>query len=211
MKTILKIFKRVSIIFVSLFALLTVIALFVPDNDSPDASLKKKADDTLLIPVTVVYTPDELETLSEETAWEPQLTEQLAQVTSSISNSIIEIHTTETSIVTEAETTSVASSTFEIVTTDIASVTVEAATTNVTPIPVETTTTAVVPTTTEAPVVTEEITTTDPNDNILVWLSASGEKYHSIDHCGRMDPKKARQVTKSYAISRGYEPCDKCY
>lgn len=44
-----------------------------------------------------------------------------------------------------------------------------------------------------------------------VWLSATGEKYHSISNCGRMNPNNARQVTKSAAESSGYEPCSKCY
>ena len=44
-----------------------------------------------------------------------------------------------------------------------------------------------------------------------VWLSATGEKYHSISNCGRMNPNNARQVTKSAAEASGYEPCSKCY
>lgn len=44
-----------------------------------------------------------------------------------------------------------------------------------------------------------------------VWLSATGEKYHSIPNCGRMNPDKARQVTKSQAEASGYEPCSKCF
>lgn len=45
----------------------------------------------------------------------------------------------------------------------------------------------------------------------MVWLSETGEKYHSIPDCGRMNPNKARQVTKSAAEASGYEPCSKCY
>lgn len=44
-----------------------------------------------------------------------------------------------------------------------------------------------------------------------VWLSEKGTKYHSIDHCGRMNPDKARLVSLEYAISEGYEKCDKCF
>lgn len=44
-----------------------------------------------------------------------------------------------------------------------------------------------------------------------VWLSEMGTKYHSIDHCGRMNPDKARQVSLDHAISEGYEKCDKCF
>lgn len=44
-----------------------------------------------------------------------------------------------------------------------------------------------------------------------VWLSETGEKYHSIDHCGQMNPNKARQVSLEYAISVGYDKCEKCF
>lgn len=44
-----------------------------------------------------------------------------------------------------------------------------------------------------------------------VWLSATGDKYHSIPNCGRMNPDKARQVTKSQAESSGYGACSKCW
>ena len=30
----------------------------------------------------------------------------------------------------------------------------------------------------------------------MVWLSATGEKYHSINNCGNMNPKKSRQENK---------------
>lgn len=44
----------------------------------------------------------------------------------------------------------------------------------------------------------------------MVWLSATGEKYHSINNCGRMNPNNARQVTLEYAQSN-YERCTKCW
>lgn len=44
-----------------------------------------------------------------------------------------------------------------------------------------------------------------------VWLSATGEKYHSIPNCGRMNPATARQVTLGEAIGLGYGPCSKCF
>lgn len=44
-----------------------------------------------------------------------------------------------------------------------------------------------------------------------VWLSETGTKYHIIDHCGNMNPDKARQVSIEYAISAGYGKCDKCF
>ena len=37
----------------------------------------------------------------------------------------------------------------------------------------------------------------------LVWLSETGEKYHNIPDCGRMNPNKARQVTQSEAERHG--------
>ena len=56
-----------------------------------------------------------------------------------------------------------------------------------------------------------------PEENIatpvgeMVWLSATGEKYHSINNCGRMNPNKARQITLEDAISGGYDKCSKCW
>ena len=66
--------------------------------------------------------------------------------------------------------------------------------------PTSTPSPTVVPTPTEKPVV-----------DVMVWLPATGEKYHNKNNCGRMNPSKARQVTKSEAERRGYEPCGKCY
>ena len=45
----------------------------------------------------------------------------------------------------------------------------------------------------------------------LVWTSATGSKYHAINDCGNMNPKKARQMTEEEAQEQGYEPCKKCY
>ncbi len=45
----------------------------------------------------------------------------------------------------------------------------------------------------------------------MVWLSATGEKYHRIDHCGKMNPDKARQISLEDALSQGYEKCSKCW
>ena len=45
----------------------------------------------------------------------------------------------------------------------------------------------------------------------VVWIPATGDKYHSIPDCGRMNPDKASQITESEAISRGYAPCSKCF
>ncbi len=51
---------------------------------------------------------------------------------------------------------------------------------------------------------------TQPVGN-MVWLSATGSKYHSRNDCGNMNPSKARQVTESDAINQGYEKCKKCW
>ena len=50
-----------------------------------------------------------------------------------------------------------------------------------------------------------------PIADVMVWLPATGEKYHNKNNCGRMNPDKARQVTKSEAERLGYEACGKCY
>lgn len=59
----------------------------------------------------------------------------------------------------------------------------------------------------------EETTKTDsPQESSkMVWLSATGSKYHSINNCGRMNPSKARQVTEEEAIAGGFEKCSKCW
>lgn len=43
----------------------------------------------------------------------------------------------------------------------------------------------------------------------MVWLSATGTKYHSINNCGRMNPDNATQVTLEEA-KNSYGPCSKC-
>lgn len=48
------------------------------------------------------------------------------------------------------------------------------------------------------------------NDTVA-WLSATGECYHSINDCGRMNPNKARQTTVSQAEASGYRRCSKCW
>lgn len=51
----------------------------------------------------------------------------------------------------------------------------------------------------------------EQSSDTMVWLSATGSKYHSINNCGRMNPSKATQVTESEAISKGMEKCSKCW
>ena len=61
---------------------------------------------------------------------------------------------------------------------------------------------------------TQEIVDETPNEQekvTYVWLSATGSKYHSYDHCGNMNPKKARKVTLSEAESLGKTACKNCW
>ena len=48
-----------------------------------------------------------------------------------------------------------------------------------------------------------------PGNTETVWVSATGKKYHRKSSCSNM--KNPSQISKSDAISRGYEPCKKCY
>lgn len=52
---------------------------------------------------------------------------------------------------------------------------------------------------------------TEKNTEEMVWLSETGTKYHNKPNCGRMNPDKARQVTKEQAESQGYDACKNCY
>ncbi|MBN4049354.1 hypothetical protein G9F72_011150 [Clostridium estertheticum] len=47
------------------------------------------------------------------------------------------------------------------------------------------------------------------NSGVMVWLSATGSKYHSINNCGKMNPDNATQVTLEEA-KISYSPCSKC-
>lgn len=48
------------------------------------------------------------------------------------------------------------------------------------------------------------------NQGVMVWLSETGDKYHSKPNCGRMNPNNARQVDLSSA-KKSYAPCKKCH
>ena len=76
--------------------------------------------------------------------------------------------------------------------------------------PTNTPTPTVAPTSTPTPTIAPT-PTKQPTVDVMVWLPATGEKYHNKNNCGRMNPDKARQVTKSEAERLGYEPCSKCY
>lgn len=63
----------------------------------------------------------------------------------------------------------------------------------------------------KAPAQTESTTQppAQPGNTETVWVSATGKKYHRKSSCSNM--KNPSQISKSDAISRGYEPCKKCY
>ena len=50
---------------------------------------------------------------------------------------------------------------------------------------------------------------TEKPAEVMVWIPASGSKYHSNSFCSNM--KNPSKVTKSYAIDMGYTACKKCY
>ena len=47
------------------------------------------------------------------------------------------------------------------------------------------------------------------SSTLMVWKSATGDKYHSINNCGRMNPNKATQITEEQAIKQGLGKCSK--
>lgn len=53
--------------------------------------------------------------------------------------------------------------------------------------------------------------TPSPTDEPMVWIPATGSRYHAVNNCGRTNPAKARQITRSQAETQGYEACNKCY
>lgn len=56
---------------------------------------------------------------------------------------------------------------------------------------------------------TEATTRAYSQSSDSVWISQSGSKYHSSSSCSGMN--NPSEVSKSQAISWGYEPCKKCY
>lgn len=67
-------------------------------------------------------------------------------------------------------------------------------------------------TVTETPVQENTAAAETPSDaEEKVWVSETGEKYHNKPDCGRMNPDKARQMTRSEAEALGLEPCKKCF
>ena len=47
-------------------------------------------------------------------------------------------------------------------------------------------------------------------DTGKVWIVETGSKYHRINHCGRMNPEKAIQMSEDDA-KKDYEKCSKCW
>lgn len=45
----------------------------------------------------------------------------------------------------------------------------------------------------------------------MVYITATGKKYHSINNCGNTNPNNTRYVTIEYAKQRGLGACSKCY
>ena len=60
-----------------------------------------------------------------------------------------------------------------------------------------------------APKVIQKVAPKQTNSGTMVWLSATGKKYHSINNCGKMNPNTATQVTLEEA-KNGHSPCSKC-
>ena len=54
----------------------------------------------------------------------------------------------------------------------------------------------------------EPVAPAEPQEE-MVWIPASGSKYHRKSSCSGMEGP--RQVTKSEAISMGFGPCGRCY
>jgi len=44
----------------------------------------------------------------------------------------------------------------------------------------------------------------------MVWKTATGKKYHSINNCGNTNPKNSTSITIEAAESQGLTPCSKC-
>ena len=49
-----------------------------------------------------------------------------------------------------------------------------------------------------------------PPTSVMVWIPETGDHYHDIPNCGKMNPNKATQVTLEWAKSNGYAWCEDC-
>ena len=71
----------------------------------------------------------------------------------------------------------------------------------------ENTVTQTTPTASES--VSEQPTASLPGN--YVWISATGNKYHAINNCGKMNPNKASLIPYEDAVKMGLSKCSKCY
>lgn len=55
----------------------------------------------------------------------------------------------------------------------------------------------------------QEESGSENEEEIMVWVSGSGTKYHSKSSCSNM--KSPKQMTLEEAEEQGYEPCKKCH
>lgn len=65
--------------------------------------------------------------------------------------------------------------------------------------------------TTEEPNQSDVVQQTQEPQEEMVWISATGSKYHSRPDCGQIDPSTSWQLSVSEAEAQGYEPCKKCH
>ena len=70
-------------------------------------------------------------------------------------------------------------------------------------------TTAVKATVKLTPTPTNVPTQAPQNNTEMVWVTASGKKYHSHSSCSNM--KSPYQISKEDAVSSGRSACNKCY
>lgn len=63
----------------------------------------------------------------------------------------------------------------------------------------------------EAARIAQEQAAQQQNTEQMVWISATGSKYHSVPNCGRMNPANAYQMSLSNAQASGYGACSKCH
>lgn len=73
--------------------------------------------------------------------------------------------------------------------------------------------TAQIQSTTSTSTTSYETSTNIPSEPVgsMVWITATGKKYHNKPDCGRSNPNTSYQVTLSEAQSMGYGACKKCY
>lgn len=111
--------------------------------------------------------------------------------------------TTENAMITTASTTNLATTETTVITTNKTTIATTVAKT--TSVAVTTTKKSTVKVTTT----TSKKETPVMNQGEMVWIPASGTKYHSHSGCSNM--KNPTQVSLSDAKQNGYTACKKCY